>query len=742
METSGSPCPTIHYTLTDEAPALATRALFPIIQRFCEPAGVEVSLTDISVASRILAQFGLDKDNLSALGEIAKTPGGNIIKLPNISASVPQLAEAIRELQSQGFKIPDYPTEAKTDEDKAVRAKYGKVLGSAVNPVLREGNSDRRAAKPVKLNAQRNNLPVKSTAWKKGEASKTSVASMMTGDFYESEKSFITPKAQTVRIELTTASGSTTVLKAETKLTDNEVIDASFMSVRKLREFYEEAFQRAKKEDVLVSLHLKATMMKISDPIIFGHAVSVFYKDALDAFKEPLASVNADPNDGLGSILQKAAKLPEGERIIAAINEVYNSRPRVSMVDSAKGVTNFHVPSDVIIDASMPPLIRDGGMMWNKDNKLEDSMCIIPDRCYSGVYATVVEDCKVNGGFNHSTMGHVSNVGLMAKAAEEYGSHDKTFQIPEAGTVRVLAQDGSPIFEHVVEKGDIWRMCQTKDVAIKDWVKLAYTRALASDTPAIFWLDEKRAHDRNIIALVQKYGEEYAKQTSGKGISVTIRNPNAACLESITRARAGKDTISVTGNVLRDYNTDLFPILELGTSAKMLSIVPLLAGGGMYETGAGGSAPKHVQQFVKEGHLRWDSLGEYLALGACLEDLGKKLNAPKILQAGVTLNEAIGQLLDNDKSPGRSVKEIDNRASAFYIALYWATALAKTESSFAALATKLREAETQIVKDMIDCQGPVVDVGGYYRPDETKTRDAMRPSKLFNEILASNCSKL
>lgn len=727
--------PKIYYTFTDEAPALATYALLPVFQRFADASGVEFVLSDISVAGRILSAFNLGKDNLKELGDLAKTPEGYIIKLPNVSASIPQLNEAIAELQSQGFKIPNYVQDAKTDEEKANRALYAKVLGSAVNPVLREGNSDRRAALPVKKYAQKN--PHSMSAWP--TVSKTHVAHMTQGDFYASEKSYTAPAATTVRIELETAAGKK-VLKPETKVTAGEVLDASFMSAKALRAYYEKEFQDAKANDVMVSLHLKATMMKVSDPIMFGHGVSVFYRAAFEKHAETLSRIGANPNNGLAAVIEKVNTLPEAEKkaILDDINNCYNSRPRVAMVDSGKGITNFHVPSDVIVDASMPPMIRDSGMMWNKDNKLEDTKCLIPDRCYATQYQVIVDDCKAHGQFDVKTMGHVSNVGLMAKAAEEYGSHDKTFEIPSQGTVRVIDADGKVIFEHSVEQGDIWRMCQTKDVAIEDWVKLAYTRANASNTDAIFWLDENRAHDRSIIAKINKYKEPYHAATTAKGIRVSIQTPQAACKESVTRARAGKDTISVTGNVLRDYNTDMFPILELGTSAKMLSIVPLLAGGGMYETGAGGSAPKHVQQFVKEGHLRWDSLGEYLAVGACFEDLGKKTNNAKIIAAGVTLNQAIGLLLDNNKSPSRKVKQIDNRLSSFYICLYWAQMMAKTDSSFTALATKLAASESTIVSDLINCQGPKVDIGGYYRPDVKKADAAMRSSALYNSILSSN----
>ena len=725
--------PKIYYTFTDEAPALATYALLPVFSRFADACGVEFEKSDISVASRILSAFGLDKDNLAHLGNLAKTPEGLIVKLPNVSASIPQLNEAIAELQKQGFKVPNYPQEPKTDEEKAIKSKYAKVLGSAVNPVLREGNSDRRAALPVKQYAQKN--PHTLSPWPKD--SKTHVAHMSKGDFYGSEKSYIAQAATTVRIEHVDSTGKTTVLKPETKLLQGEVIDASFLSAKELRAFYEKEFQDAKEKKVLVSLHLKATMMKVSDPIMFGHAVSVFYKSAFEKHAETLKRIGANPNNGLAAVLEKVSKLPDGERqaIEADFKAVYDERASVAMVDSGKGITNFHVPSDVIVDASMPPMIRDSGRMWNKNNELEDTKCIIPDRCYATQYQTIVEDVQVNGQFDVKTMGHVSNVGLMAQAAEEYGSHDKTFEIPANGSVRVVDASGKVIFEHNVEQGDIWRMCQTKDAAIQDWVKLAYNRAITSNTDAIFWLDTNRAHDANIIAKVNEYSKAYSAEAAAKGVNVTIATPQQACKQSITRARAGKDTISVTGNVLRDYNTDMFPILELGTSAKMLSIVPLLAGGAMYETGAGGSAPKHVQQFLKEGHLRWDSLGEYLAVAACFEDVGKKLNNAKIINAGVTLNVAINDLLVNRKSPSRKVKQIDNRLSAYYIAMYWARAMAQKDSSFSQLSTKLAENEKAISDDLINCQGEKVDIGGYYRPDEKKAAAAMRPSTLFNSIL-------
>ena len=731
--------PSIKYTFTDEAPALATYALLPVFNRFLKPAGVTMELADISVAARILAQFGQGEDTLAKLGDLANTPDGYIIKLPNVSASIPQLAEAIAELQKQGFKVPDYPAEPKTPEEQAIKAKYAKVLGSAVNPVLREGNSDRRAATPVKKFAQAH--PVKLQPW--APDTKTHVAHMQRGDFYASERSWTSPKATAVRIEHVAVDGTTvTVLKPETKVQVGEVLDASFLNVTELRKFFEIEFQDAKAKDILTSLHLKATMMKVSDPIIFGHAVEVFYRNAFEKYGDVLAKIGACANNGLAAVLAKVKTLPEAQAapILAEFERAYELRSRVAMVDAGRGITNFHVPSDVIIDASMPPMVRDGAKMWNKFDKLEDVKCIVPDRCYATQYQAIIDNCKEHGALDAATMGHVSNVGLMAKKAEEYGSHDKTFEIPAAGKVRVVdINNGETIFSHSVGKGDIWRMCQTKDIAIKDWIKLAYTRALASSTPAIFWLDTNRAHDVNIIKKVIEYQREFDSETRKRGIEVSIMAPEEAARVSMDRARKGLDTISVTGNVMRDYNTDMFPILELGTSAKMLSIVPLLNGGGMYETGAGGSAPKHVQQFVKEGHLRWDSLGEYLAVAACLEDMGAKYNNPTAALCGKTLNEAVQALLDNDKSPSRKVKQIDNRASSFYIALYWArAAAAKDPKEFGALAAKLNENENAIVKDLIDCQGAKVDIGGYFRPDVKKTEAAMRASKTFNDILASN----
>jgi isocitrate dehydrogenase len=735
---AGKAMPKIYYTYTDEAPALATHMLAPVVfARFLKPAGIALEMSDISVASRVLAQFGLDKDNLAHLGEVAQSPDGYIIKLPNVSASTPQLQAAIKELQSQGFKIPDYPLEPKTPEEKEIAAKYAKALGSSVNPVLREGNSDRHAAPSVKAYAQK--FPKKLEAWP--EKSKTHVAHMSRGDFYESERSYIVPKATSVRIEHTPAGASSaTVLKKGLKLVAEEVIDASFLSVSELRAFFETEFQDAKAKGVLTSLHLKATMMKISDPIMFGHAVSVFYRNAFEKYGETLAKIGANPNFGLGSVLDKVkSSLPEAQakEILAEFERAYTLRSNVAMVDSARGITNFHVPSDVIIDASMPPMIRDGGKMWNKDNKLEEVKCIVPDRCYATQYQAIIQNCLDNGAFNAATMGQVSNIGLMAKKAEEYGSHDKTFELPSAGTVRVVDENsGEVIFEHKVGKGDIWRMCQTKDVAIKDWVELAYRRALEWNTPAIFWLDSNRAHDVNIIKKVLQYTPAAAaEECRKKGIDITIMSPQSAARVSCDRARKNLDTISVTGNVMRDYNTDMFPILTLGTSSRTLSIVPFLNGGGMYETGAGGSAPKHVQQFVKENHLRWDSLGEYQAVAACLLDMGKKYQNPLAVEFGESLDAAIAEILNNNRVPGQKVKQLDNRGCHFYLALYWAKVAAKKRpEEFGKLAEVLEKEQEAILKELIDIQGDKVDLGGYYRPDKKKADAAMNPSARLNEI--------
>jgi isocitrate dehydrogenase len=727
----------IIWTHTDEAPMLASYALLPVIQRFAKPAGIMIETSDISVSGRILAAFPelLTKeqqhdDALGGLGELAKTAAANIVKLPNVSASIPQLNAAIAELQSQGYAVPDFPANPTTAAEKEIAAKYAKVLGSAVNPVLREGNSDRRVAAPVKAYAQKN--PHKLGSWSDGSSSK--VAHMTGGDFFDSEQSATMDKATTVRIEHVGTDGSVKVMKDSTALLEGEVIDAAFMSVSKLRSFFEEELQKAKKQDLMVSLHLKATMMKISDPIMFGHAVTVFFKDAFAKHADLLKKAGANPNDGLGAVLGAIEKLPEAEKSVveADFNACFDSRPGLAMVDSSKGITNLHVPSDVIIDASMPVVVRDSGKMWNKDDALEDVLCIIPDRSYATMYSAIMEDCKVNGQFNVSTMGNVCNVGLMAQKAEEYGSHDKTFEVAAPGTMRVVDNgSGAEIFSHTVEAGDIWRMCQTKDEPIKDWVRLAVSRARATGDPATFWLDADRAHDASLIAKVNKYMPEF----DTTGLDISIAKPVDAITSAINEARAGRNSISVTGNVLRDYLTDLFPIIELGTSAKMLSIVPLLAGGGLFETGAGGSAPKHVQQFVKEGHLRWDSLGEYLALGVSLEHLGENYSNPRAKLLAQTLNEATGKVLDNNKSPERRVMKPDNRYTTFYIALYWAEAMAKHDEAFKELASQLSANEEKICKELIDCQGTPQDIGGYYKPNVEKVQAAMCPSPTLNAIL-------
>ncbi len=735
--------PTIIYTKTDEAPALATYSLLPIVQAFTRTAGVNVELRDISLAGRILATFA-DRlpngsrfpDALAELGELAKTPAANIIKLPNISASIPQLKAAIAELQAHGLAVPNFPEEATTDADKETKARYAKVLGSAVNPVLREGNSDRRCAASVKAYARKH--PHKMGAWSK--ESKTHVAHMSQGDFYGSELSHVFAKADDVRIELVGADGQITVLKPSTKVTAGEIIDASVMSAKALRAFYAAAFEDAKTTGVLVSLHLKATMMKVSDPVLFGHAVTVYFSDVFSKYGATFAKLGITANNGLGDVYAKMGSLPEAERVVieADIAAVYAQRAPLAMVNSDKGITNLHVPSDVIVDASMPAMLRDSGKMWNRDGKLADTKAIIPDRCYAGVYQATIDFHKANGAFNPSTMGSVANVGLMAQQAEEYGSHNKTFEIPRTGTVRVVDQAGSTLLSHPVEAGDIWRMCQTKDAAVKDWVKLAVTRARLSGTPAIFWLDRNRAHDRQLIAKVELYLKDY----DTKGLDLRILDPVSATTLSLETIKAGKDLISVTGNVLRDYLTDLFPILELGTSAKMLSIVPLLAGGGLFETGAGGSAPKHVQQFLEEGYLRWDSLGEFLALQVSLEDLGQKTGKAQILVLAETLDQANGAFLDNNKSPARAVGSIDNRGSHFYLALYWAQALAKQTKDaalaqkFSPIAAELTAQEKVIDGELIAAQGKPVDVGGYYQPDDAKAANALRPSATFNAILA------
>lgn len=739
-----APTAQIIYTYTDEAPALATHSLLPILQAYFAAVGVAIETRDISLAGRILANFPEKltdaqrlPDALSELGELAKTPQANIIKLPNISASIPQLCEAIAELQSKGFDVPDYPVDAATDEQKSIRDRYAKILGSAVNPVLREGNSDRRVAGPVKEYAKKH--PHSMGAW--STESNTNVASMGSGDFYGSEKSHVMTSAGKVRIQWNGGDGETKILKEGLSLQEGEIIDASVMSRANLREFFGGAIEFAKGEGLLVSLHMKATMMKVSDPIIFGHCVSIYYQEALQKHEDDLATIGFNPNNGIGDLYAKLPSLaPEKQAEIKAdIDDVYEFQPPLAMVDSNKGITNLHVPSNVIIDASMPAAIRSSGKMWNADGKLQDTLAIIPDRCYAGVYQATIDFCKANGAFDVSSMGSVANVGLMAQKAEEYGSHDKTFQIPADGTVQVIDDSDAVLMEHEVAEGDVWRMCQTKDVPIRDWVRLAVARARATGTPAIFWLDENRAHDASLIAKVTAYLPEHDTD----GLEIAIMSPEDATTYTCQRCKDGQDTISVTGNVLRDYLTDLFPILELGTSAKMLSIVPLLAGGGLFETGAGGSAPKHVEQLVTENHLRWDSLGEFLAIAVSLEDLAAKTNNDDIAVLAEALNTATSMLLDENKSPGRSVGELDNRGSQFYLAMYWAQALAsqsksdRLKTAFTELAKQLTEHEAKIVDELSSAQGKPVDIGGYYRMDDAKVSGVMRPSATFNAAIAA-----
>ena len=739
-----SKTPKILYTLTDEAPALATYSLLPIVQAFTKTAGIQVETRDISLSGRILANFPeflteaqRINDDLAELGQLAITPEANIVKLPNISASVPQLKGAIKELQSQGYALPDYPEEPKTEEEKNIKSKYDKIKGSAVNPVLREGNSDRRAPLAVKNYARQH--PHSMGAWTADSA--THVDSMTAGDFYGSEKSLTLDQATQLTITLQGADGKTEVLKSGLKVQEGEVIDASTLSVAQYRAFIQKAKEDALKKGVLFSLHLKATMMKVSDPILFGHAVTVFFEPVFTKHAATLAALGVDVNNGFGDLLANLEKLPAAkkEEIQQDIDACYAASPAVAMVNSDKGITNLHVPSDVIIDASMPAMIRTSGKMWNKAGKLQDTKAIIPDRCYAGIYQAVFDFCKKNGAFNPATMGSVPNVGLMAQKAEEYGSHDKTFEVPFAGTVVVTDAAGKQLFAHAVEKGDIWRMCQTKDAPIQDWVKLAVSRARLSDTPAVFWLDKARAHDAQLIQKVNKY----LPQHDTKGLEIHILSPVEATLFSCERIVAGKDTISVTGNVLRDYLTDLFPILEVGTSAKMLSIVPLMNGGGLFETGAGGSAPKHVEQFTEEGHLRWDSLGEFLALAVSLEHLGQTFNNPTALLLGETLDQATGRWLEEDKSPARVVGKLDNRGGHFYLALYWAQALASQTkdtalaAKFTALAKALLDQEAKIVDEYNSSQGKAIDLGGYYRPDAAKCAQAMQPSATFKQLLAS-----
>jgi len=733
---------TIIYTETDEAPALATYSLLPIVQAFTRTAGVMVESRDISLAGRIIANFpdhltAAQKagDALAELGELAQTPGANIIKLPNISASIPQLHAVIKELQALGYDIPDYPEEPANDGEEEVRARYARVLGSAVNPVLREGNSDRRVAAPVKAYAKKH--PHSMGVW--SSASQSHVASMPDGDFYSSEKSAVVASAGDVKITLNTAAGEAQVLKEAVPVLAGEVIDASVMNRNKLCAFFEDAMQAAKAQGVLLSLHMKATMMKVSDPIIFGHAVKVYYKDVFEKHAVTFEQLGVDTRNGVGDVYAKIAGLPEDQRteIETDLQAVYQTRPELAMVNSDKGITNLHVPSDVIVDASMPAMIRSSGQMWGPDGKLHDTSAMIPDRNYAGIYQVVIDFCKQHGAFDVTTMGSVSNVGLMAQKAEEYGSHDKTFEMPANGSVRVTDAAGNTLLEHPVEQGDIWRMCQTKDLPIRDWVKLAVTRARLTGQPAVFWLDGKRAHDANLIGKVESYLADHDTH----GLEIIIQSPVEAIRYTLERVKAGEDTISVTGNVLRDYLTDLFPILELGTSAKMLSIVPLLAGGGLFETGAGGSAPKHVQQLLEENHLRWDSLGEFLALAVSLEDLAQKTGNSKVQALAAALEKANGRFLSNNKSPSRKMGELDTRGSHFYLAMYWAQALAEQEAdrdlqaSFAPIAKQLADNEQTIVDELNNAQGKPADIGGYYRPDRGLTAKVMRPSGTLNAVI-------
>ena len=733
----------IIYTITDEAPALATHSLLPIVEAFTDAAGINVETRDISLAARIIANFpeGLaeaqrQNDTLTELGELAKTPDANIIKLPNISASIPQLNAAISELQSRGYDIPDYPEEPQSDAERDVQSRYAKALGSAVNPVLREGNSDRRVALAVKNYARAH--PHSMGAWDSN--SKSHVAHMDYGDFYASERSAVIESAGNVRIELDAGDG-VTVLREAVPILDGEVIDASVMNCNALREFFAREIDAAKSENVLLSLHLKATMMKVSDPIMFGHAVTVYYRDVFEKYAEVFDELGVDARNGIGDVYAKIVDLPEAQRgeIEADIAAVYETRPELAMVDSDKGITNLHVPSNVIIDASMPAAVRSSGQMWGPDGKLHDTKALIPDRCYAGIYEKVIEFCRKNGAFDVPTMGNVCNVGLMAQKAEEYGSHDKTFEISAAGTVRVIDESGNTLLEHAVQRGDIWRMCQTKDLPIRDWVKLAVTRARQTGTTAIFWLDENRAHDSKLIEKVTMY----LKDHDTTELDIRILTPDDAMQVTLERVKAGKDTVSVTGNVLRDYLTDLFPILELGTSAKMLSIVPLLAGGGLFETGAGGSAPKHVQQFLSEGHLRWDSLGEFLALAVSIEDLAEKTGNKKAHALGNALNEANGRYLENNKSPSRKVGELDNRGSHYYLARYWAKSLSEKTGEveladrFRPIAKALAQNEAAIIAELDAAQGSAMDIGGYYLPDDSLASAAMRPSPTLNAIIDS-----
>ena len=737
-----SDTPKIIYTLTDEAPYLATQSLLPIVQAFAGAAGIAVETRDISLAGRIVSQFPERlrddqkiADHLVELGALATRPEANIVKLPNVSASEPQLKAAIRELQGQGFDLPDYVDDPRNEAEADAKARYDRAKGSAVNPVLREGNSDRRAPKAVKANVRKH--PHRMGPWSADSTSH--VSHMDAGDFYGSERSATLAQAGSLKIELVATDGTVTVLKTKLAVMAGEIVDAAVMSRRALAAFVATQIADAKARGVLFSLHLKATMMKVSDPIIFGVVVGEFYRDALEKHAAALAQAGFDINNGIGDLYEKIATLPADVQasIKADIDAVYAARPALAMVNSDKGITNLHVPSDVIVDASMPAMIRDSGRMWNAAGALQDTKAVIPDRCYAGIYQAVIDDCRANGAFNPATMGSVPNVGLMAQKAQEYGSHDKTFQVASAGTVRVSDETGAVLFEHAVEAGDIWRMCQTKDAPIQDWVKLAVTRARISATPAVFWLDASRAHDVQVISKV----DQYLKQYDTHGLDIRVLAPVAAMKLSLDRIRQGQDTISVTGNVLRDYLTDLFPIMELGTSAKMLSIVPLMAGGGLFETGAGGSAPKHVQQFVEENYLRWDSLGEFLALAASLEHISQRWinsSAPVLAR---TLDLANGRILDEDRSPSRKVGGLDNRGSHFYLALYWAQALAAQDddaalkAKFAPLAKALSDSEARIVAELVAVQGKPVDIGGYYHPDLAKTTAAMRPSPTFNAVL-------
>lgn len=735
---------TIIYTETDEAPALATYSLLPIVEAFARACDVDVEIRDISLSGRIIANFAgylsadqQQSDALAELGNLTQDPLANIIKLPNISASIPQMKAAIEELQGKGYALPDYPEEPSSDEERDIKARYDRIKGSAVNPVLREGNSDRRAPASVKNYAKKN--PHSMGVW--SSASKSHVASMAEGDFFGSEQSTTVPAATSVTIQHTGSDGTVSVLKDNIALQAGEVIDAACMSAQALREFLEAEIQDANKQDVLMSLHMKATMMKVSDPIIFGHAVKVYYRDVFEKYSEQFAELGVDANNGIGDVYAKIQSLTDEERtaIEADLQAVYSTRPDMAMVDSDRGITNLHVPSDIIIDASMPAALRSSGQMWGPDGQLHDMKAIIPDRSYAGIYQEVIDYCKQNGAFNPSTMGSVPNVGLMAQKAEEYGSHDKTFEVAADGTIAVVDGDGRILLEHAVAAGDIWRMCQVKDAPIQDWVKLAVSRARLSETPVVFWLNEERAHDAQLIKKVNAYLPEHDTE----GLEIHIMAPAAATRFSLERIGAGKDTISATGNVLRDYLTDLFPILELGTSAKMLSIVPLMNGGGLFETGAGGSAPKHVQQFEKENHLRWDSLGEFLALAASLEHLAQVTENSRAQVLAKALDQATGKFLDENKSPSRKVNELDNRGSHFYLAMYWAEALAAQSEDaelarhFASAATAMGENEARIVAELNSAQGVAMEVGGYYKPDPELAAAAMRPSATLNEIIAS-----